>query len=625
MLNLILIICILVLTGILVAGLFQKADLDLESTEEDPYTLDYCVKIVRYNFNLLRKLDVNALMLNPVASKKVEETKVTLQKSLKTCAQGDIGSKEYVKDRVREYLIKFVGVTEENINRYIPFDSPGALPADVKFLILMYVYKKKYSFDAFSRWVKDFDLCRERIDPKTNGVYYEIDKYDVNRSYKVINPELTFNDKLNVLAQLIYQMGWGDGWIDELRDMMIDGVSGGVSGIPAGMFVYGTDLSFNEEDPSMPLSSDNSIWCMFGGRNVRLSFLGFKSEKELIRVAKLVYRYNNPGQLSQERGFIANFMYDGSRVVAARPDFAESWMFFIRKFGSSADLDINDIIPGDNADLFIQMVKWIVAGYLSMVITGGQGSGKTETLRHITDFISRTKNICVNEKMSELMLRKLYPNRNITSLQETDTISIQEGMDISKKMDRSVSIMGEAAEQPDCAKVVQLARCGFDSVYCTNHSASTKAMVYYFRDAISNTGGGSNLQVIEANVAEALNFNYRQVKEDIVRPGMPVRHPAFLEEVIPKAGDPYPDDLEDAMKEYFLRMTDRPIFDVNRIVEWNPEIGEHGGYEYPNMPSKRVQKIIMDNISKEQRVEFRQFLSELQVQVNLYKKKHKEA
>ena len=64
----------------------------------------------------------------------------------------------------------------------------------------------------------------------------------------------------------------------------------------------------------------------------RLAFLSFGTEAELKRVCQNIYKYNNPGQLSDTNGYKINEMKDGSRVVVVRPSFSETWAFFVRKF-----------------------------------------------------------------------------------------------------------------------------------------------------------------------------------------------------------------------------------------------------------------------------------------------------
>ena len=71
------------------------------------------------------------------------------------------------------------------------------------------------------------------------------------------------------------------------------------------------------EEHKVPRACD-SIWIFFQGKSIRLAFLSFGTESELKRVCQNIYKYNNPGQLSDTNGYKINEMKDGSRVVVVR-------------------------------------------------------------------------------------------------------------------------------------------------------------------------------------------------------------------------------------------------------------------------------------------------------------------
>ena len=62
--------------------------------------------------------------------------------------------------------------------------------------------------------------------------------------------------------------------------MKIDGVSGGVSGIPTSFYEQLDDNIKDTILPKLPYSHD-SVWILFKGKTIHLSFLSFETEKEL--------------------------------------------------------------------------------------------------------------------------------------------------------------------------------------------------------------------------------------------------------------------------------------------------------------------------------------------------------
>ena len=119
----------------------------------------------------------------------------------------------------------------------------------------------------------------------------------------------------------------------------------------------------------------DSIWIFFQGKSIRLGFLSFETESELKRVCQNIYKYNNPGQLSDTNGFKINEMKDGSRVVVVRPSFSETWAFFVRKFDvKRATLEQLIVAPGKEDA--IDLLKFLVKGARITSLTGEQGCRK---------------------------------------------------------------------------------------------------------------------------------------------------------------------------------------------------------------------------------------------------------
>ena len=112
---------------------------------------------------------------------------------------------------------------------------------------------------------------------------------------------------------------------------------------------------------------------MFQGKSIRLAFLSFGTEAELKRVCQNIYKYNNPGQLSDTNGYKINEMKDGSRVVVVRPSMSETWAFFVRKFDVKR-ATLEALYSGE--DQLIELLKYLVKGARIISLTGEQGCRK---------------------------------------------------------------------------------------------------------------------------------------------------------------------------------------------------------------------------------------------------------
>ncbi len=452
--NIVLIIIIMLIAGYAIYYSIQKkknAQVEVTVNVDDKtYTLDVMKEFVKKRLDEITKINLYDIGLSEEELKRRKNKKYELKKALKGCTYGDVNDKRYVKELIFDLLQKEYGVTETNISKAIPFDIPSLLTAQDKFDILIYAYKKEFGYEALTEMIKKYNLAELKYVEGETKPSYVITSNEIEEIYEKENIVLTFSDKLSIVVQRIYQHYKGYSSIDEVRDMNIDGVSGGVSGLPESFLsqVAQTDGDYLDQiaEHKVPRACD-SIWIFFQGKSIRLAFLSFGTEAELKRVCQNIYKYNNPGQLSDTNGYKINEMKDGSRVVVVRPSFSETWAFFVRKFDVKR-ATLEQLVRDDGKEDAIELLKYLVKGARITSITGEQGSGKTTLLMGMIENIYETMNIRVQETAFELHLRKIYPTRNILTFRETDTISGQEGLDVQKKTDGSVNIIRRGCNRP---------------------------------------------------------------------------------------------------------------------------------------------------------------------------------
>lgn len=454
---------------------------------------------------LLRENPYESGMNQAEVDKRLSE-KRELRKALKNCVYGDRNAKIFIKDFIQALLIKKFKLTDQNLNEIISFSQTDHLTSQDKFEILLYCFEKEYGNQALEHMIEKYSLDHPKYD-KNQAIFYEISDSDIDQVYeKECIRSLNFMDKMNLITQRIYQNYKGNGSIDQIRDMKIDGISGGVSGIPDGF-----DISHLKDFTNLKKSYE-SIWIFYHGKSISLSFLSFHNQKELIRICKNIYRYDNPGQLSEVKGYIVNEMMDGSRVSVARPPFCESWVFFIRKFDSVLQENIEHLITDHKKELPIQLIKWLIKGCRVTGVTGEQGSGKTTLLMSMIGFINPIYNLRIQELSFELNLRKIYPTRNIVTFRETPSISGQEGLDFQKKSDGAINILGEVASAPVSAWLVQMAQVASLFTLFTHHAKTTNNLIMALRNALLQEGGFRNEKIATEQVINAINFDIHMKK-----------------------------------------------------------------------------------------------------------------
>ena len=351
---------------------------DQINVDDKTYTLEVMVKFVKKRLDEITKINLYDIGLSEEELKRRKAKKYELKRALKGCTYGDVNDKKYVKELIFDLLSKEYGIDETNISRAIPFDTPSLLTGQDKFDILMHEYKKSFGYEALTEFIKKYNLAVLKYVSGESKPCYVITSEEISDIYEQEKLELDFTDKLEIVVQRIYQQYKGYSSIDEIRDMNIDGVSGGTSGLPESFLsqVAQTDGDYLKQamDSKIPRACD-AIWIFFQGKSIRLAFLSFGSESELKRVCQNIYKYNNPGQLSDTNGYKINEMKDGSRVVVVRPSMCETWAFFVRKFDVKR-ATLEQIVKFDGKEDTIDLLKFLVKGARIIALTGEQGCRK---------------------------------------------------------------------------------------------------------------------------------------------------------------------------------------------------------------------------------------------------------
>ena len=615
--NILLILMVLIIFGILVYYMIKKnknAKEDEQVVDEKSYTLDSMLDFIKQRLDEITKVNLYDIGLSEEELKRRKAKKYELRKALKGCTYGDVNDKKYVKELIYDLLYKEYGVNEINISKAIPFDVPSLLTAQDKFDILLHMYKKDFGYEALTQMIKKYDLAVLKYVEGESKPSYVITEEEISQIYEQENFKLDFADKLNIVTQRIYQFYKGYSSIDEIRDMNIDGVSGGVSGLPESFLsqVAQTEGDYLSQisEHKVPRACD-SIWIMFHGKSIRLAFLSFGTEAELKRVCQNIYKFNNPGQLSDTNGYKINEMKDGSRVVVVRPSMSETWAFFVRKFDVKR-ATLEQIVKFPGKEDTIDLLKYLVKGARIISLTGEQGCGKTTMLMAMIENIYETMNLRITETAFELHLRKIYPTRNILSMRETETISGQACLDVQKKTDGSVNIIGEVATDPVASWMIQSAQVASKFTLFTHHAKTFPDLVTALRNSMLRAGVFKDERTAEEQVVSVLNFDIHLVKDFRGR-----RYIERITECIPveerneytfdyrkeKTLEGKLDKFMDNATNFFTKTTNRELYKYRNVLEYHD-----GTYVLTNPISDHNIKEMLNNMDDRDAEEFKKFV-----------------
>lgn len=517
--------------------------------QEGSRLLSTLVELVSEEINGILRTNLYENGLSDVEIASLRAKKSELRAALRNCGIGDWQAKTYVKQTIKNIITSKLVPDVKNFELYIPFSRHDMLSSRDKFDILLYHMMRDHKDMALAKLL---DMC---IEKKQYDIYdgISITEQDIDELYSQMNIYLTVGERLDVLTQRVYSQYKGLGTIDDIRDMKIEGISGGVSG-KEGCY--------------------NSVWLLYKGMNVHMACLSFENELELERICMNIYRYGSPGQLSKSKGYIVNEMKDHSRVVVVRPSFSESFAFFVRKFDTIERKEVKELITDKGSEIVEEILKYIIRGCQVSAITGAQGTGKTTLLMSLIDYIPAAYTLRIQEMAFELHLRDIYPNRNILTFQETEYVSGQEGLDIQKKTDGVVNILGEIASNDVAAWMIQMSQVGSLFTVFTHHAKTTENLIKYMRNALIISGSFNSEKIALEQVVDAIRFDIH-VEKDIY-------------------GHRYIERISEIVK-----MDDEKGYKIQDIVRYTEK-----GYILVGNFSKEVSEDMQKHMSKKDREEF---------------------
>ena len=191
--------------------------------------------------------------------------------------------------------------------------------------------------------------------------------------------------------------------------------------------------------------------------------------------------------------------------------------------------------------------------------------------------IYETMNLRITETAFELHLRKVYPTRNILSMRETDTIAGQECLDVQKKTDGSVNIIGEVATDPVASWMIQSAQVASKFTLFTHHAKTFPDLVTALRNSMLRAGVFKNEKTAEEQVVQVLNFDVHLTKD--FRGKRYIERITECTPVISKNEYTYDhrkektlegkfDKFFDNATQFFAKTTDKQSYEYRNILEY---------------------------------------------------------
>ncbi|TMG26860.1 MAG: CpaF family protein, partial [Chloroflexi bacterium] len=270
------------------------------------------------------------------------------------------------------------------------------------------------------------------------------------------------------------------------------------------------------EDPEVSEIMVNGPKTIFTERRGRITQadLEFESEMQLRKVIdRIVARIGR--RVDESSPMVDARLQDGSRVNIVIPPLAvQGSSITIRKF-SRVPYKVQDLVNFGtlNHDM-ANFIRACVRSRISMVVSGGTGSGKTTTLNVLSNFIPDTERVVTVEDTAELQLRQ----RNLVSLEARSAnvegrgaVAIRDLVVNALRMRPDRIVVGEcrAAETLD---MLQAMNTGHDGSMTTVHANSPKDAINRIETMVIMGGSDLPFQAIREQIVGGITLLVQQAR-----------------------------------------------------------------------------------------------------------------
>ncbi len=232
----------------------------------------------------------------------------------------------------------------------------------------------------------------------------------------------------------------------------------------------------------------------------------FKDEAHLLRIINKIV--SGVGRRVDESSPLVDArLPDGSRVnVAIRPVSIDGPLVSIRKF-AERPYDIERLIGVDTlSEPMAEVLKAAVRGRISLIISGGTGTGKTTLLNALSRFIPEHERLITIEDAAELQLQQLHVGRLETrppSIEGRGEIRQRDLVKNALRMRPDRIIIGECRGE-EAFDMLQAMNTGHEGSMTTIHANSPRDALKRLEQMVAMAAMGLPVVSIRSQIASAI-------------------------------------------------------------------------------------------------------------------------
>ncbi len=452
------------------------------------------------------------------------------------------------------------------VDSIIPFQDEKKLSYRDKFSILLYHYKdvNKLGYDrAFDKIRKKYPYYKKQnIHDNLSNKWYEYTACDLENMYQQEEISLTFYDKVNIIAQRIYEELYGLGCIDILAYSDINEVG---------------------------IANDGRYIYAWASDKIHLSFLTLTEQETRIIQDRSISFDDKVGALNHSNPEVLCYRADNARITALQPPYCSARTLCIRIF-NKRESNFKEIIRNDKQQLLVQA---LIRTGQKISLQGGLGAGKTTAMQVMLEVLDDSLHIGTVEDYFEQHNMLKYPNKRVIELQECSSKSLIDAVMSLFRLSVDVANVGEARDGNAVFSFIQLAQAIEKSAMLTSHIASPQDTVPRYKNMLMASKLYSSEQTAIADIVQYFNIIFQHEIID------GVRRITKIVEIIPQNSTnndlkiSLDTDMETLEKlAYIQQIQQNPyyLYRLNPLMEFI-----NGEYCFLNYPSEKIMKRLTNN------------------------------
>src|SRR5207248_7056829 len=234
----------------------------------------------------------------------------------------------------------------------------------------------------------------------------------------------------------------------------------------------------------------------------------FKDEAHLLRiVGKIVAGVGR--RIDESSPMVDARLPDGSRVnVAIRPIAIDGPLVSIRKFAERAFNMERLVEVGTIRPQIVDLLNAAVRGRISLIVSGGTGSGKTTMLNALSNYIPNDERLITIEDAAELQLQQIHVGRLETrppNAEGRGEIRQRELVKNALRMRPDRIIIGECRGE-EAFDMLQAMNTGHEGSMTTIHANTPRDALKRLEQMVSMAGMSISPASVRSQIASAIRL-----------------------------------------------------------------------------------------------------------------------